>query len=90
MKDVLKKAVDHNYAFWITLTVSIILLIASFIVPPLGIIDSSVLLGISELGFFATLGVLASAIDKGLDARVKHNDTEITIGDLNNKETLED
>lgn len=82
MRDIVK----NNVAFWLTLTISIVLIVASFIVPPTGIIDPSVLAAIGELFGFASLGVVLRAIEKGVDARVKKGDTTVEIGDLNKKD----
>lgn len=59
--------------------VAIILMIAGFILPPLGVIDNSVLLAAGELFGFAALASVNKAIDKGLDATVTHNNTSIKI-----------
>lgn len=59
------------------------LIVASFIVPPTGIIEPSVLAAVGEIFAFAALGTVIKAIDKGVDAKVQHNNTSLTIGDLN-------
>ena len=63
--------------------VSVALIIASFLVPPTGVIDGSVLGAVGEIFAFAALGTVIKAIDKGVDAKVQHNNTSLTIGDLN-------
>jgi hypothetical protein len=45
--------------FWITLGVAVSLIIAGFCLPPLEIIDNSVLIAVGELGFF---GVIAASV----------------------------
>lgn len=62
---------------------SITLLVASFIVPPLGVIDSSVLAAVGELFGFGSLWLVYMGLEKGIDTKIKHNNTEIT---LENKE----
>lgn len=42
-------------------------------------IDSSVLASAGELFAFASLTIILIAIDKGIDAKVQHNNTTITI-----------
>ena len=84
MGKLLKNAVHNNYAFWVCLFVSIVLLITSFFVPPLAVIDGSILAATGELFAFAALGSIITAINKGMDARITHRDTSLTIGDLNN------
>ena len=84
MGKLLKNAVHNNYAFWVCLFVSIVLLITSFFVPPLAVIDGSILAATGELFAFAALGSIITAINKGMDARITHRYTSLTIGDLNN------
>lgn len=80
----LKDAVNHNYGFWVCLVVSICLLVASFICPPPGEISHSVLIGISELFAFGSLGAVYKALDSGTKASLKKGDVELTVND--NKE----
>ena len=47
--------------------------------PPPGVIDSSVIAAVGELAGFAALWQIAKAIDKGVDAALRKGDTEITI-----------
>ena len=61
--------------------ISIALIVASWFVPPMGIIDGSVLAGTGEIFAFAALGTVIKAIDKGIDATITKGDTSITIGD---------
>lgn len=82
LNSILQGAIRHNYAFWICLIVSITLLITSFLIPPLGIVEPSVLAAVGELFAFGALGALISGIDRGLDARVTHNNTSLEIGDF--------
>jgi hypothetical protein len=73
----------HNGWFIFFSLVSVALIIASFLVPPTGVIDGSVLGAVGEIFAFAALGTVIKAIDKGVDAKVQHNNTSLTIGDLN-------
>ena len=68
--------------FYIFSLFAIALTVASFIVPPMGIIDSSVLAGVGEIFAFASLGAVIKAIDKGVGATVQHNNTTVTIKDI--------
>ena len=79
----IKGAVVHNIMFYILTGISVLLIIASFIVPPTGVIDPSVLAATGELFAFAALGAVYKSIDKGVDATVTHKDTTLT---LNNPE----
>lgn len=75
----------HSASFWVFSIISIALIIASFIVPPTGIIHPSVLTATGELFAFASLGAVYKALDKGVDAKIEHGDTKITI-DNNDEE----
>ena len=55
--------------------------IASFIVPPTGVIDPSVLKFASWLFAFASLAVTREAIREGLGAKFTHGNTTIEIKD---------
>lgn len=57
------------------------LFIASFLVPPLGVIDGSVLRACSVLFAFASLAVLREAIREGIGAKLTHGNTTIEIRD---------
>lgn len=86
MTEIVKNATMRNPAFWVCLSLSIGLIVAGFCVPPHGEIDGSVLTACGILFGFATLEVVHIAIRKGVDAKVKHGSTEVTLGDLNNKD----
>ena len=60
--------------------------IASFIVPPMGVIDPSVLKFASWLFAFASLATLREAIREGIGAKLTHGNTTIEIKDTNGKE----
>lgn len=72
-----------SVAFWITLITSIILLIASFFAPPVGVISSSTLTAVGELFAFGALGMLPSLISEGKSARIQRGNTTIEIGHNN-------
>lgn len=82
MAEVLKKATFRNPYFWVCLIISIGLMIGGFFTPPMAEIPGSCLEGVGWLFGFATLGVVLHAIDRGLDVKVKHGNTEATIGDI--------
>ena len=87
MSETYKKATIKNPAFWVCLSLSIGLIVAGFCVPPHGEIDGSVLTACGILFAFATLETVHIAIRKGVDAKVKHGQTELTVGDLNKAKT---
>lgn len=87
MPETYKCATIKNPAFWVCLSLSIGLIVAGFCVPPHGEIDGSVLTACGILFAFATLETVHIAIRKGVDAKVKHGQTELTVGDLNKDKT---
>lgn len=79
MKHLWQNCLRNNAFFWIFSIFSLLLIVASFVLPPIGMIDPSVLTAVGEIMGFAALGAICKALDKGVDATLKHNDTEITI-----------
>lgn len=67
--------------FYICLVVALALLIASFVLPPTGVIDPSVLKAAAILLGFAALGIVGKNLAMGKDVTFSHGDTEVTIGD---------
>lgn len=63
--------------------VSVLLIVGSFFVPPMGVVDGSVLAAVGELFAFAALFMTWEALDRGIDAKVTHGNTTI---ELNNDE----
>lgn len=80
MKKFWSDYIANNLFFWVFASISAILIIAGFICPPIGQIDNSVLVAAGELNGTIALGCVLRAIDKGVDASIKHNGTEVSIG----------
>lgn len=76
----LKKHAD-KYIFYVCLAAAIIVGVVSFLLPPTGIIDPSVLKFIALLLGFAALGVAGQNLANGKDVIFSHGETEVTIGD---------
>lgn len=81
MKKFWTNYVEKNIPFHILATVSVAMLIASWIWPPTAIIDSSVLAASGELIGWGALYTLLRAVEKGKTASVTHNGTTITVGE---------
>ena len=64
---------------------SILLIIASFFVPPLGIIDGSILAAVGELEGLGVLWIVLRAVEKGTGASFKKGDVEVDIKENENK-----
>lgn len=85
-KNSVKDCILHNLYFKVFSLVAIGLIVTSFFIPPVAVIDSSVFVAVGELFGFAALGTVVKAMDKGLDAQVQHNNTTITVGDITKQE----
>ena len=72
----------RGYGVFIVLSLAaILLLIGGFVMPPMGVVDGSVLKAAAVLFGFAALSVLMHAVDKGVGAKLEHGDTKLTIID---------
>lgn len=71
-------------AFWFCLTLTAGLLITGFFMPPMAKIDGSVLEGGAILLGFATLETAIKAIKRGVDAKVKAGNAELTVSNPDN------
>lgn len=71
---------------WTTFGISAALVIAGFILPPLGIIDNSVLIAVGELGFFGVLAEIPSYLESKKDIKIQHGNASITVADMNNND----
>lgn len=96
MKELFDRCVIHNIYFSILAFISIALIIASFIVPPTGVIDPSVLAATGEIFAFAALGAVYKAMDKDKSISLSHGQTTITLNgktyrleDKNNEEKID-
>ena len=72
-------------ALWVCILAAVGLFIASFCVPPTGVIDGSVLRAGSLLFAFGSLAVLREAIREGIGAKLTHGNTTIEVKDLDVK-----
>ena len=77
----------QKISFWVCLLFSIGLLTASFIIPPTGKIDNSVIQSVGEIFGFAALYVVLDAIGRGSAIILKRGDTEVK---MNNPDKVED
>jgi len=79
MKAFWRNYIADNAAFWVFGVVSILLLGVSFILPPTGVINATVLEGVAELFAFASLGAVYRAINKGVPASITHGGTTVSV-----------
>ena len=69
----------NRKVFWVCLVTSLILIVGGFFVPPLGVIDGSVLTAVGELLGFSALNVLMLGLNKGTDITVRKGDLEVEV-----------
>lgn len=74
-----------KYIFYVCLTMAVLLFVGGFFCPPIGVIDGSVLTAAGILLGFAALGVAGQNLANGKDVIFHHGQTEITIGDDDEK-----
>lgn len=70
----------YKLIFLICSSTSLLLIVAGFFVPPMGIIDGSVLKAVGELFGFAALSQVPMII-KGRNVELKHGNTSLSLGD---------
>ena len=69
----------HKNVFLICLVTSVGLIVTSFFIPPLAVVDGSVLSSVGELFGFAALAEVAAAIERGHSATITHGGTTIEV-----------
>lgn len=80
MKSLLENlSAGGQIAFYIITFVAVALLVLAFFCPPLATIDNSVLAAVGECFGLASLSIILVAINKGVAAKVQHNNTSVTI-----------
>ena len=72
--------------FYLTLAISLLLIVGGFLIPPMGIIDGSVLTAVGELlmfGVLAQVPALISAAKNGKSVKISKGDfsAEVTSAD---------
>lgn len=79
MREFYRNYLANNGFFWLFSIIGVILIVAAFLLPPLSVIDNSVLIAVGEINGFIALGAVIKAIDKGASATLTHNNTSVTI-----------
>lgn len=74
-----KECILENAWFKVLSLSSVILIFISLILPPMGVIDPSVIAATGEIFGFAALWTVIKAIDKGKSVEVKHGETTIAV-----------
>ena len=79
MKDNIKECWKNDLWLKIMTFVAIGLIVASFVLPPTGIIDPSVFAGTGELFAFGAIWEFNRAMDKNIAMKIKIKETELEI-----------
>ena len=66
--------------FFVSLIMSIGLIVGGFFTPPKGVIDGSVLEAVGIIFLYPALSFAAKALEEGNSAKIQKGDTTITIG----------
>lgn len=88
-EDMQRVSIQTTVLLWLFSLVAIGLFIASFIVPPTGVIDPSVLKAVAWVFAFAALAEAREAIREGLGVKLTHGSTTIEVHDLDGPSTVE-
>lgn len=73
--------------FYLTLAISLLLIVGGFLLPPMGIIDGSVLTAVGELlmfGVLAQLPALISAAKNGKSVKISKGDFSAEVSSSEN------
>jgi len=73
--------------FYITLSISICLIVGGFLCPPMGIIDGSVLTAVGELLMFPLIMKLPEAIKAGRNIRIRKGTFEAEVNSPDDDKT---
>ena len=87
MGKILKHSIVENIPFWILAGIAMALGLTAFIIPPRAEIHPSVLRLIAWIFAFTALWTVFVAMMRGIDARLQHGKTSLTVGSLEGKET---
>lgn len=78
----MKHSILENIPFWILAGLSAVLGIIAFFMPPKAEVHPSVLKLISWFFAYSALWVVFVAMMRGIDARIQHGKTSLTVGSL--------
>lgn len=86
-----KRPMHKHYviAFWVTLGISIGLMVGSAFVPPLFVIDGSIFKAVGLLFLWPALAFAAKALEEGKIAKISKGNTTISVGHKYDESTAE-
>lgn len=70
--------------YYFNLAVSVLLIVGGFLVPPVGIIDGSVLTAVGMLLMFSVIEKLPAAIRAGKNIKLQKGDSSIEVSSAEN------
>ena len=89
MKTRIKNATVGDIINFCCFVISVIIIVVGFIIPPTGVIDSSVLIAVGELGFFSTVSKIpdfVKTLHGGASLEITKGDSHIKLeGDNGDK-----
>lgn len=69
---------------------SILIIVGSFLVPPMAVIDSSILIAVGELTGIGALWQFTKAMNRNINAKVKIKEIELEINRTKNGEQTDE
>jgi hypothetical protein len=87
-----QKVFNRHYviAFWVTLFFAVALLVTGFFMPPMAIIDGSILKAVGELMFWPAIAFGVKAVEDGRVAKFNFGKGSIHIGQDENNNGFDD
>ena len=81
MRKEAQKLTAYRYIFWCCLVSAIIMLSVSFVLPPTGEINPTVLQGSAILMGFSVIGILPECLRLSKEVTVRKGDLEVSLSD---------
>ena len=81
------KSAICRISFYVCLSISVVLVVAGFLIPPTGVIDGSVLTAVGELLAFPAIAFAFRAVELGYDIHMEKGDASIHISNDGEGET---
>ena len=87
-----QKVFNRHYviAFWVTLFFAVALLVTGFFIPPMAVIDGSILKAVGELMFWPAIAFGVKAVEDGRVAKFHFGQAAVHIGEDKDNNGLDD
>lgn len=73
--------------FYTTQCISLLMILVSFFIPPLAVIDASIFAAVGELAFFPSLLAFYNIVMSGRKASISKGETTISVNDNSDRIT---